>query len=327
MCASIFKRLPFDFFLAAMIGAVLLASLVPTLGASDGPLHLGLVTDLGVSLVFFFAGAGMSFANLRAGASNWRLHLLVQLSTFVLFPLIGAVIVLAGKPLFPRDLLTGFFYLCALPSTISTSIAMTSLARGNVAGAVFNATLSSLIGMVITPLLVNLWMHTSGHGGSLFDQFLKIAQQLFLPLLLGQVARRWIAGWMARHKRLTTVSDRLVILLIVFNAFSDSARAGLWSQYGWVTLLQTLLLSALLLGCALSLTRFAARRIGFAVEDEIAGVFCGSKKSLAVGVPMAKLLLGDVPLGLIVLPLMFYHQLQLLVCTLMAKRYAARPGP
>lgn len=307
-----------------MITVVVIASLFPGIGASDGPLHLDLVTDIGVSLVFFFAGAGLSLDNLRAGASNWRLHLLVQLSTFVMFPLIGGLLVFAGSPFLPRDLLSGFFFLCVLPSTISTSIALTSLARGNVAGAVFNATLSSLLGMVITPLLVNLWMHTGSDGGSLLDQFLKIARQLFLPLVIGQFARRWIGAWIARHKPLVMWSDRTVILLIVFNAFSDSTAAGLWSQYGWETLLQTFVLSSILLALALSLTTFAARRLKFPVEDEIAGVFCGSKKSIAVGVPMAKLLMGDVSLGLIVLPLMFYHQLQLMVCTVMAQRYARR---
>lgn len=322
---SLLSRLSIDGFVLSMLLAVAIASLFPALGASGGVLHLDLITTLGVSLVFFFAGAGLSFANLAAGATNWRLHLLVQLSTFGLFPLIGLAFVLATDRVFPRDLLSGFFFLCVLPSTISTSIAMTQLARGNVAGAIFNATLSSLLGMVITPLLVNLYMHTGGSGGSLLDQFVKIAEQLFLPLVLGQIARRWIAGWIARNKKLVTLSDRSVIVLIVFNAFADSAAAGIWSNYGWGTLVQTALLTAGLLAIALTVTTLIARRAGFNTEDEIAGVFCGSKKSLAVGVPMAKLLLGNVPLGMIVLPLMFYHQLQLFVCTLMAKRYAARP--
>nr|WP_299698478.1 bile acid:sodium symporter family protein [Hydrocarboniphaga sp.] len=325
-----YKRIPFDRFLAAMIASVALASLWPTLGASGGPLHLDLVTELGVSLVFFFAGAGLSFASLKDGVTNWRLHLLVQLSTFALFPLIGMAFVVASEDFFPRDLLSGFFFLCALPSTISTSIAMTQLARGNVAGAIFNATLSSLLGMVLTPLLVNLYLHSAGHsgghGGSLLDQFAKIAGQLFLPLVLGQLTRRWIAGWISRNKGRVTLSDRVVILLIVYNAFSDSAAAGIWSQYGWQTLAQTFVLTAALLATVLAITRFFARRAGFKVEDEIAGVFCGSKKSLAVGVPMAKLLLGNTPLGMIVLPLMIYHQLQLFVCTLLARRYASRPA-
>lgn len=321
-------RLPIDGFLLAMISAVVLATFTADWGASGGPLHLDLVTEFGVALVFFFAGAGLSFENLKAGVTNWRLHLLVQLSTFGVFPLVGIGFMELGGGFLPAGLLAGFFYLCALPSTISSSIAMTTLARGNVAGAIFNATLSSLLGMVITPLLVNLWLRAGGDaslsGDAMLDQFTKIATQLFLPLVIGQIARRWIAGWIARNKAWTARSDRFVILMIVYSAFCDSVRAGIWQQYGWVTLLQTGVLSLLLLGAALSATLFAARRLGFSTGDEIAGVFCGSKKSLAVGVPMAKLLMGDTPLGLIVLPLMFYHQLQLMICTVMAQRYAAR---
>ncbi len=328
-----FKRLPIDSFVLLMIAVVVLAALMPSLGASDGPLHLDVITEFGVALVFFFAGAGLSFANLAAGVTNWRLHLLVQLSTFVLFPAIGIGFMIVGRGWLPQGLLAGFFYLCALPSTISTSIALTTLARGNVAGAIFNATLSSLLGMVITPLLVNLWLRTGGEGMSgadMLDQFIKIATQLFLPLVAGQVARRWIAGWVGRNKALIAKSDRLVILLIVYSAFCDSTQAGIWKQYGLITLLQTALLSVALLAFALSITTLLARKLGYSKEDEITGVFCGSKKSLAVGIPMAKLLMGDTPLGLIVLPIMFYHQLQIMVCTVMAQRYAARdaaPAP
>ena len=328
---TLLNRLPVDGFVLLMIGTVVLAALAPQIGASDGPLHLDVVTEFGVALVFFFAGAGLSFANLKAGVTNWRLHLLVQLSTFGVFPLIGIAFMLIGRGWLPEGLLAGFFYLCALPSTISTSIAMTTMARGNVSGAIFNATLSSLLGMVVTPLLVNLFLHVGGDGGasggSMLDQFTKIATQLFLPLVAGQIARRWIGGWVARNKSFVSKSDRLVILLIVYSAFCDSTQAGIWSQYGAITLLQTGVLALILLALALSATMFAARRFGFSKEDEIAGVFCGSKKSLAVGIPMAKLLMGDTPLGLIVLPIMFYHQLQLMVCTVMAQRYAARAQP
>lgn len=325
---SVLRRLPIDGFMLAMVTAVVLAALAPEIGASDGPLHLNVVTQFGVALVFFFAGAGLSFENLKAGVTNWRLHLLVQGSTFGLFPLLGVGIAKLGEGWLPAGLLAGFFFLCAQPSTISTSIALTTMARGNVAGAVFNATLSSLLGMALTPLLVNLWLNLGSAGpdaDALLDQFSNIGLQLALPLVLGQIARRWIGGWVARNKPLIARSDRTVILLIVYSAFCDSTREGLWSDYGLITLLQTFAVASVLLAVALSITRLATRRLGFSVEDEITGVFCGSKKSLAVGVPMAKLLLGDTALGLVVLPLMFYHQLQIMVCTVMAQRYARRP--
>jgi sodium/bile acid cotransporter 7 len=325
---DLLRRLPKpDGFVLAMLAAVALAALHPAIGASGGALHLDRATTWGVALVFFLSGAGLSRHNLRAGAANWRLHLVVQASTYALFPLIGVIVALATSSLFPRDLLTGFFYLCALASTISTSIAMTTLARGNIAGAIFNATLSSLLGMVITPLLMNLWLHTSSQHLPLGEQLLKIGEALFLPFLAGQFARPWFGRWIARHKPVTGKVDRGVILLIVYNSFCDSTRAGLWTDYGWVTLAQTFVLTAGLLLLVLSITTFTARRLSFSTEDEIAAVFCGSKKSLATGVPMAKLLFGAAtPLGLIVLPLMFYHQLQLFVCTFIARRYGAREG-
>ncbi len=313
-----------DGFVLAMIAAVALAAVSPRIGASGGPLHLEHWTVIGVSLVFLLSGAGLSIESLRAGVRNWRLHLLVQSSTYLLFPLLGVSVALIAGRLFPHDLLTGFFYLCALSSTISTSIAMTSLARGNIAAAIFNATLSSLLGIVLTPLLMSLWLHTYGQGAAFGEQFLKIAQQLLLPFLAGQLLRPWIGTWLLRHKNVTSKVDRGTILLIVYNAFCDSTAAGLWTNYGWATLAQTLLLAGGLLTTVLVLTTVAARGLGFTIEDEIAGVFCGSKKSLATGVPMAKLLFGTAtPLGLIVLPIMVYHQLQLFVCSYLAQRYAA----
>lgn len=326
------SSLRIDGFMLGMLGAVVLGALYPAIGASGGVLHLQTVTTVGVSLVFLLSGAGLSTERLRAGAANWRLHLLVQLSTYGLFPLIGLALTRLAAPWLPAELLSGFFFLCVLPSTISTSIAMTSLARGNVAGAIFNATLSALLGMVLTPLLMGLWQHAAGQSAaagapSLLDQFLSIAEQLLLPFAAGQFLRRWIGKWIERNKAITSKVDRGTILLIVYNSFCDAAQAGLWRDYGVLTLLQVLLITGTLLALVLTLTRLAARRAGFNVEDEIAAVFCGSKKSLATGVPMAKLMFagsGGATLGLIVLPIMFYHQLQLIVCSTMARRYADR---
>ena len=322
-------RIPFlDGFLLSMLIAIGIALLAPQLGVSGGALHLDTVTAIGVSLVFLLSGAGLAPDKLRAGASNWRLHLFVQLSTFVLFPLIGITVASALDGWLPRELLIGFFYLCALPSTVSSSIAMTALGRGNVAGAVFNATLSSLIGIVLTPLLISIYLQAASQGLPLSEQLLKIGQQLLLPFIAGQLLRPWIGDWLARHKAAAGKLDRAVIVLIVFNSFCDATAAGVWTRHGAGPLLSTALLTGALLALVLLLTRLVARRLRFAVEDEIAAVFCGSKKSLAVGAPMAILIFGaaagDGTLGLIMLPIMVYHQLQLIVCSVMARRYALR---
>lgn len=312
-----------------MLAVVALAALDPGLGASHGPLHLEQVSAAGIALVFFLSGIGLSTANLKAGARNWKLHLLVQSCTYLLFPALGIAVMLAASDHLPRALLQGFFFLCALSSTVSTSIAMTRIARGNIAGAVFNASLSSLLGMLLTPLWVSLWLHAAQGPRSMTDELLAIAEQLLLPFLAGQLLRPALGGWIARHQAVFGKADRLVILLIVYNSFCDASRAGLWRDYGVATLLQVLALTGGLLALVLSLTTFFARRLHFSKEDEITAVFCGSKKSLAMGIPMAKLLFGAgaidaAAFGLLVLPLMFYHQWQLLAGSVLANRYARR---
>ncbi|MFT4045768.1 MAG: bile acid:sodium symporter family protein [Solimonas sp.] len=325
-------RIPFlDGFLASMLTAIIVALLVPQLGVSGGALHLDRLTVAGVAVVFLLSGAGLSTDRLKAGAANWRLHLFVQLFTFAVFPLVGlAVIALVGRWL-PRELALGFFYLCVLPSTVSSSVAMTAMARGNIAGAVFNATLSSLIGMVLTPLYISLWLQAASQGAPLVDQLIKIGEQLLLPFVAGQLLRPWIGDWIARHKNVTNKIDRGVIVLIVFNSFCDATAAGVWTRYGVAPLLATAAMTGGLLAFVLWLTHLVARRFAFDTEDEIAAVFCGSKKSIAAGAPMAALIFGHSSaagggaLGLIMLPIMIYHQLQLIVCSVIARRYAQRP--
>ncbi|HEY9545348.1 MAG TPA: bile acid:sodium symporter family protein [Solimonas sp.] len=319
-------RIPFlDGFLGSMLIAVAIALLLPQLGASGGVLHLELLTHIGVALVFLLSGAGLSTEKLKAGAANWRLHLFVQLFTFTMFPLLGLLVSVSVGRWLPQELMLGFFYLCVLPSTVSSSIAMTAMARGNIAGAVFNATLSSLIGMVLTPLYVGLYMTAEHHGVPLVEQFIKIGEQLLLPFIIGQCLRHWIGDWIMRNKSRVGLVDRTVIVMIVFNSFCDATVAGVWTRFGAAPLLITALLTGALLAVILTMTSFVATRLKFDVEDEIAAVFCGSKKSLAAGAPMAALIFGSGgTLGLIMLPIMIYHQLQLIVCSVIARRYARR---
>lgn len=325
--ARALQRLGRDWFLGGMIAAVVLAVLFPGFGRTGGPMHAELVTSVGIFLVFFLHGLGLSPQKMKAGVARWRLHLLVQAFTFGVFPALGWVLIALAGQWLPDDLSLGFFFLCAVPSTISSSVAMTAVARGNVAGAIFNASLSSLLGVLLTPVLVGLLARTTGEALPWGGAILKLVGLLVLPLVLGQLLRPLVGGAFARHQRLTQGFDRLIILLLVYASFCDSVEAGLFSRYGWGILAVTLGGAALLLAVVLALTTFTARRARFDMEDEIAAVFCGSKKTLASGVPMARLLFGAHPgLGLIVLPLMFYHQLQLIVCSVLAERYAARPG-
>lgn len=317
-----------DRFLLGMLLAVVLASLTPQFGRSGGVLHLDAIANAGIFTVFFLHGIALSLASLKAGLLNWRLHALVQTHTFVVFPLLWLLLDALFGSFVPHGLMLGFWYLCALPSTISSSVAMTALGRGNVPGAIFNATLSSLLGIVLTPLLVSLLVGAGGGGGrSLGEAILNIAGLLLAPFVLGQLLRPWCGAWFAARKRWTGLIDRGVILMLVYGSFSDAVAGGIWTTYGFSVLVTAFAGSALLLAIVLWLTRRSARLFGFSTADEVAAVFCGSKKTLASGMPMAKLLFGASPaLGLVVLPILLYHPLQLFVCSVMAERYAARPS-
>lgn len=314
-----------DGFLLGMVAAVLLASFWPELGQSEGLLKLGHVTDLAVFALFFLHGMGLSTDSLKAGAGKWRLHALVQLSTFAMFPLWWWLLSKTIGQYVSPELRMGFFYLAVLPSTVSSSVAMTALARGDVASAVLNATLSVLLGVWLTPMWVGLMMAGSGHTIDMSTTMMRVLQMLLLPLVLGYSLRPFLGQVFARIKPWTARFDRVVIVTLVWVAFSDSVADGLWVKHGLGLLLQAFVGAWLFLLPMLWLTRYVSRRMGLPMDDEIVAMFCGSKKSLASGMPMAKLLFaGNPALGVLVLPIMAYHQIQMFVCAILARRYAGR---
>ena len=311
-----------DWFLIGMIAATVLAWAVPGPGAAGGWLHPALLTKVGVALIFFLHGVALSFAAMRAGALNWRLHALVQSCTFLLFPLIGFALNATLDGHVSLELKLGLFFLCALPSTVSSSVAMTAAARGNVAGAVFNATLSSLIGIFLTPLWIAFVMKTTGQSVPLGPVILDLLRWLVLPLAIGQALHPWLGAWAARNKSGIGLVDRGTILLLVYTSFCDSFKEGIWTAHGGGQVVLVAFVCAALFALVMVLTASAARALAFSREDRIATIFCGSKKTLASGVPMAKLIFGAHPgLGLILLPIMIYHPLQLIVCGVLAQRW------
>jgi sodium/bile acid cotransporter 7 len=309
-----------DNFTLAMIATVIAASFFPCHG--QGEIIFNNITHVAVSLLFFLHGAKLSREAVIAGITHWRLHLLVMLCTFALFPLLGLLLKPALSPLVTPDLYLGILFLCMLPSTVQSSIALTAAARGNVPAAICSASASNLFGIFITPVLVGLLTSAQMAGGSPLESALQIALQLLLPFIAGQIARRWIGGWVERNKALTRLVDQGSILLVVYTAFSEAVGQGLWHEVSWATLAGLMVINVVLLGLVMFLSAQAARRLGFNREDRIAIVFCGSKKSLASGVPMAKVLFAGGALGAVVLPLMLFHQLQLMVCAVLAQRYA-----
>jgi len=316
------SRLRPDNFTLALLGTVLLASLLPMTGAAA--MVLDDVTNVAIAALFFLHGARLSRESIVAGMLHWRLHLVILACTFVLFPLLGlAFTPLAGGLLTP-ELFLGVLFLCTLPSTVQSSIAFTSIARGNVPAAVCSASLSSILGVFLTPLLMTVLAGTSGGIHNPLQAIGGIMLQLLVPFVAGHLLRPWIAGWVERRRGLLRYTDQATILLVVYSAFGEAVSEGLWSKTPVISLLMVALVAAVLLGIAMPLITFLARRMGFNREDEIAIVFCGSKKSLATGVPIAKVLFAGGSLGAIVLPVMVYHQIQLIVCGIIAQRYARR---
>lgn len=316
-------RLLPDNFTLALIATVTVASLLPCEGTAA--VIFGWITNLGIALLFFLHGAKLSRQAIIAGATHWRLHLLIFSCTFILFPLLGLALKPALSPLVTPDLYLGMLYLCALPATVQSAIAFTSLARGNIPAAICSASASSLLGVFVTPLLVQLLIGAHGDTGmSTLDAIGKITLQLLVPFIAGQLLRPWIGAWVERHKPVLRYVDQGSILLVVYTAFSAAVIQGLWHQVPLPALAGLVVACCVLLALALVATNLLGRWLGFSLEDRITIIFCGSKKSLATGVPMASVLFASSTVGVILLPLMLFHQIQLMVCAVLAQRYSQR---
>ncbi|MFE2283183.1 bile acid:sodium symporter family protein [Streptomyces sp. NPDC059443] len=314
-------RLPVDPFILGLLATVGLAALLPARGAA-APVAEGASTGA-VALLFFLYGARLSTREALDGLRHWRLHLTVLACTFVLFPLLGLAAHTLVPTLLTPPLYSGLLFLCLVPSTIQSSIAFTSIARGNVPAAICAGSFSSLVGIFLTPVLAAGLLGNDGGGFSL-DSVLKIVLQLLLPFVLGQVLRPWAGGFLVRNKKVLGYVDRGSILLVVYTAFSAGMVAGIWHQVSVPRLGALMAVEAVILAVMLLVTWYGAKRLGFTREDRIAIQFAGSKKSLAAGLPMASVLFGP-QASLAVLPLMLFHQMQLMVCAVLARRRAQDP--
>ena len=309
-----------DRFLAAILLTVALAAVMPARG--EAAVAVGWLTDAAIALLFFMHGAKLSPEVAFLGARHWRLHSIIFLSTFVLFPLLGIFARFLAPGLLPEPLWAGLILLTALPSTVQASIALTSVAGGNVPAALCSASASNLLGVFLTPLIAGLLLTRHGLDVSA-RSVLAIVVQLLLPFVAGQLLRPWIGPHVTRHARALRSVDYGSILLIVYSAFSHGVVDGIWHQIDAAELLKVALVDVVLLGAVITILTFASRQLGFSRADEITIVFCGSKKSLASGLPIATLLFAG-HVGLVVLPLMLFHQIQLMVCASLARHYAAR---
>lgn len=309
-----------DPFLLWLVACVVMASVLPARGAALSAFDWA--ANAAIVLLFFLHGAKLSREAVLAGVGHWRLHLMTLSFTYVLFPVLGLIGAWLISLVVDPSLAVGLLFLALLPSTVQSSIAMTAMAGGNVAAAVCSASLSNLVGIALTPLLVAIFIHAGGSGG--MDQWAsvqKIGTQLLLPFVAGHLLRPLIGAWIDRHKKLLQPVDRSSVLLVVYSAFSAAVVNGVWQRVGPFDLAVLLVASAVILAVVIAVNGVVARAAGLAREDAIVLLFCGSKKSLVSGVPMAGALFVPAQVGMVILPLMIFHQLQLFVCAWLAGRW------
>lgn len=306
-----------DPFLTALIGAVVLATFLPCHGLATTVLEY--VTDACIMVMFFMQGLKLERRAILDNMRNWQLQGLVLACTFALFPALGLGLHALAPGLMENSLWLGVLFLCCLPSTVQSSIALTSLANGNVAASICAATLSNIAGIFITPALVSLVLHT--HGVWSAHAIIGITVQLLLPFVAGQLLQPFLYKWAHRNKKIISVTDRSSIILVVYTAFSHAVVEGIWLQLSARHIATLIAVDTGLLLAVLTLTLMTGKIFGFSSKDEVSLILCGSKKSLASGVPMANVLFPASAAGFVILPLILYHQIQLFLCTLIARHY------
>lgn len=310
-----------DPLIVLIIAAVLVSIIIPARGTLAD--IFAQATNVAIAFLFFLYGARLSPQEALAGLKHWRLHLTILAFTFVVYPIIGFLLQPLGI-LIGHDMYLGILYLTLVPSTVQSSVAFTSIARGNVAGAIVSASASNLFGVVLTPLLVMLLMGTGSGLHIDSSVFVELFFLLLAPFIVGQLTRRWVKNFAAN--KATKIVDRGSIAMVVYSAFSAGIVGGIWSTISVWQVIFLILFACVLVVFTLWLTRFASARLGFDRADQIAIQFCGTKKSLATGLPMASVLFGasGAQLALLVLPLMIFHQVQLMICSWLASRYAGQ---
>jgi sodium/bile acid cotransporter 7 len=313
-------------FILGLMLAVVLAAIFPQPGSHNGFLHADILNNVGIGLIMFLQGLSLAMEQLKRGAKNWRLHIIIQSFTFVVFPLVGVVAYFTVPLIWitePVAIRQGLLYLCVLPSTISTSVVLTAVAHGNTAGALFNAALSNIIGVFVTPLMVQQMMLTAGQSTPMGTLMLKIMLLTLLPFFVGMSLRQFVKRWVESHKAWVGRISNTVIVFIVYTAFCESFAEKIWQRDGISTTAKLLVCVGLLFTFMSLLIFSVCRLLRLNREDQITAYFCSVKKTLAMGVPLAMLIFGarsDVPL--IILPLMFYHPIQIFINGVLANEWA-----
>lgn len=315
------KLLALDRFTILLFVMVILASILPVSGHAAE--IFSVITTAAIAVLFFLHGAKLSREAVMQGLTHWKLHGLVFAITFAVFPILGLLAKPILVPMLGQELYWGFLFMCFLPSTVQSSIAFTSVARGNVAAAVCSASFSNIIGMFITPIMVAFFiLGQTSHDFDPTSSIIQITLLLLVPFILGQILRPYVFPHMQKRPKIVKVFDQGSILMVVYGAFSSAVVAGLWSQISMSTLMLLILACSVLLTLIMLLSLYIPKWLGFNAADQKTIFFCGSKKTLASGVPMAQILFIGQPIGMIVLPIMIFHQIQLMVCGVVANYWS-----
>ncbi len=317
------RKIKIDKFVLAIVVVIGIAYFFPKWGTPESTIPLDTISAIGVLLIFFFYGLKLSPSKLKEGIKNWKLHLLIQATTFLIFPLL----VLAFKPLIQNQeqeiIWLAFFFLAALPSTVSSSVVMVSIAKGNIPVAIFNASISGIIGVVLTPLWMGLFVQNAQTDFNFTDIYVKLFVQIILPVLLGVLLQRFLGAFAQKYSKQLTLFDKSIILLIIYKSFANSFNDNIFSTVSILDLLLLFISVLALFGILFFLTGFLARKMKFNIEDQITAQFCGTKKSLVHGTVFSKIIFGNIAaIGLILLPIMLFHTVQLLAISIVASKMA-----
>ncbi len=318
-------KLKLDKFVMAIIAVIAIAYFFPKYGSEESEIPIDLIGSIGISLIFFFYGLKLSGKQIITGLKNWRLHLLIQLSTFLIFPIIVIIFFPYIQQGSQETIWLSFLFLAALPSTVSSSVVMVSMAKGNIPAAIFNASISGLIGIVITPLWVGIFLQESGTDFDLGDIYLKLLIEILVPVILGLLLQKYWGSFAQMYSKQLSLFDKTIILLIIYKSFAESFEEGIFTIVGIWELAFVGIATSFLFFSVYYITGYLSRMLKFNKEDQITAQFCGTKKSLVHGTVFSKVLFPEsIPTGIILLPLMIFHAFQILIISLIATRLANR---
>ena len=318
-------KIKIDKFVVSIIIVILIAYIFPQWGTQDSKIPINTISSIGISLIFFFYGLKLSPDKLKEGLKNWKLHILVQLSTFLIFPLLVLLLHPFIQNKEQETIWLGFFFLAALPSTVSSSVVMVSMAKGNIPAAIFNASISGIIGIAITPLWMGLFVNEIHSDFDFTDIYIKLILQIIVPVVIGLFLQRFLGAFVQKHNSKLTLFDKSIILLIIYKSFAASFEGNIFNAVSYLDLSIILVSVMLLFSTAFYLTGFLSKKINLNKEDQITAQFCGTKKSLVHGTVFSKILFGNMAtIGIILLPLMLFHAIQILIISIVATKKAAK---